>query len=245
MNVGICLVELKTPENIGFIARVMKNFGFGRLYLYNCELNEMSYITASHAHDILNKAVTVKDLHSFLSDKNLIIGTTGVTGINEERYLRKPIFYPHELREHLKGKSANAIILFGRENYGLLNEELELCHMLVTIPSSPEYPVLNVSHAAAIILYELNKDRFMIEEKCYATSEDIERIVELFEELMIETRYPPHRIPRSLLMLRRVAGKSLMTKNEYTTYLGIIRKIKIYLDELRKERQKNDESLKK
>ncbi|RLI84290.1 RNA methyltransferase [Archaeoglobales archaeon] len=232
MSIEVCLVELKIPENIGFIARVMKNFGFDKLCLYNCEIDERTYITASHARDILDKATIIDDLHSFLSDKNLIIGTTGITGLKEERYLRRPIFYPDELKEHLKGKYAGTTILFGREDYGLSNEEIEMCDMLVNIPTSPEYPVMNVSHSVAIILYELRKEAYKLEEKCYATSEDIERLVRYFEELLVESRYPPHRLPRTLLMLKRVNKRALLTKNEFTTYLGVIRKIKIYLEEL-------------
>ncbi len=228
----ICLVELKIPENIGFIARIMKNFGFDKLSLYKCNIDEKAFITASHAADVLERARVIENLKDFLANKNLIVGTTGITGLKEERYLRRPIFYPDELREHLKGRHAKTVILFGREDYGLSNEEIEMCDMLVNIPASPEYPVMNVSHAVAVILYELRKEAYKLEEKCYATSEDIERLIEYFEELLKESRYPPHRLPRTLLMLKRVHKRALMTKNEYTTYLGVIRKIKIYLEEL-------------
>ncbi len=232
MSVEVCLVELKIPENIGFIARIMKNFGFDRLFLYKCNINEKAYITASHAADILDKAAIIEDLKKYLAGKDLVVGTTGISGLKEERYLRRPIFYPDELKEHLKGKYARTTILFGREDYGLSNEEIEMCDMLVNIPTSPEYPVMNVSHSVAIILYELRKEAYKLEEKCYATSEDIERLVGYFEELLKESRYPAHRLPRTLLMLKRVNKRALMTKNEYTTYLGVIRKIKIYLEEL-------------
>ncbi|MBO8181958.1 MAG: RNA methyltransferase [Archaeoglobus sp.] len=230
--IEVCLVELKIPENIGFIARVMKNFGFEKLVLYNCNLGEEAYKTASHAADLLERAEKIRDLREYISKKELVVGTTGITGLKEERYLRRPIFYPDELREHLKGKHASTTILFGREDYGLSNEEIELCDMLVNIPTSPEYPVMNVSHSVAIILYELRKEAYKLEEKCYATSEEIDQLVSYFEELLRESRYPSHRLPRTLLMLKRVTKRALLTRNEYTTYLGVIRKIKIYLEEL-------------
>jgi TrmH family RNA methyltransferase len=232
MGIDICLVELKTPENIGFIARTMKNFGFEKLYLYNCQVGESSYITASHAAEILRNAEKINSLERLLSEKNLVIGTTGITGVKEERYLRRPVFYPDELREFLKGKSASAVILFGREDYGLSNKEIEMCDVIVTSPTNPEYPVMNVSHAVAVILYELRNETYRVEEKCYATGEEIEKLIEYFEELLRESRYPPHRLPRTLLMLRRVHKRALITKKEYSTYLGVIRKIKIYLQEL-------------
>ena len=242
----VCLVELKTPENIGFIARTMKNFGFETLVLYNCKLGEGAYITASHAADILENAKVIDTLEDYLSQKELVIGTTGITGLKEERYLRRPIFYPDELKDHLRGRLVDAAILFGREDYGLSNEEIEMCDILVNIPTNPEYPIMNVSHSAAIILYELRKQAYKLEEKCYATSAEIDRLVSYFEELLKESKYPPHRLPRTLLMLRRVNKRALLTKNEYTTYLGVIRKIKIYLEELNNKLERwKDENGKK
>jgi TrmH family RNA methyltransferase len=231
--IEVCLVELKIPENIGFIARVMKNFGFKKLVLYRSKLDERAFATACHAASIIEEARNITNLREYLSEKELVIGTTGITGLKEERYLRRPIFHPDEIRDHLKGKYANATILFGREDYGLSNKEIELCDVLVNIPTNPEYPVMNVSHSAAIILYELRKQAYELNEKCYATTEEIDRLTSYFEELLKECRYPSHRLPRTLLMLKRVHKRSLMTKNEYTTYLGVIRKIKIYLNELK------------
>ncbi|WP_236609699.1 RNA methyltransferase [Archaeoglobus sulfaticallidus] len=228
----VCLVELKTPENIGFVARVMKNFGFKNLVLYNCNVSDESYITASHAKDVLENALIVENLEDYLSEKSLVVGTTGITTLSDETYLRKPVFYPDELSEHLKGKAPSISILFGREDYGLYNEEIKLCDVLVSVPTSPEYPVMNVSHAVAVLLYELRGEAYKIEEKCYVKNAEIDRLISYFEDLLNVVRYPKHRIPRTLLMLKRVNSRALMTKNEYTTYLGVVRKIKEYIEKL-------------
>ena len=235
MKIGVFLVELKIPENIGFVARVMKNFGFSELYLYNCNVTEQSYITASHAKDILEKSVKIDRFEDILEYANVLIGTTGVTAKAQERYIRRPVFSPEELREFLKNKDGRVVIAFGREDYGLFDEELELCHMLVTIPTNPEYPVMNVSHAVAVILYELSKGRYGVEEKVYATAKDIENLVANFEKLMRAVWYPKHRIDRTVIALRRILGRSLITKRELTVLHGIVTKTVTYVEKLKKE----------
>jgi TrmH family RNA methyltransferase len=86
--IGVLLAELKIPENIGFIARVMKNFGFKELFLYNCNVDRMSYITAAHAKDILENAVVLNSFEEILDYANMLVGTTGVTTLSDERYIR-------------------------------------------------------------------------------------------------------------------------------------------------------------
>lgn len=236
MKIGVLLAELKIPENVGFVARVMKNFGFSELYLFNCNVTEQSYITSSHAKDVLENAVQLERFEDILKHTNILIGTTGVTAKAQERYIRKPIFSPEELREFLERREGGrAVIAFGREDYGLFDEELELCHMLVTIPTNPEYPVMNVSHAVAVILYELSKGKFKTEEKVFATAEDVENLVESFERLMRTVWYPKHRIDRTKIALRRILGRSLITRRELTVLHGIVTKTVTYVKKLKKE----------
>ncbi|ADC64982.1 RNA methyltransferase, TrmH family, group 1 [Ferroglobus placidus DSM 10642] len=229
--IEVVLVELKIPENIGFIARVMKNFGFEKLVLYNCNVSKESYITAAHAKDVLDKAVKVENLKEYLEEKNLVVGTTGVRSRRVERYIRRPYYTPEELREMIKGETA---ILFGREDYGLYDEELKLCNVIVSVPTSEEYPVMNVSHAAAVILYELSKGKFEFEKEEIATQKDVDRLVEYFEKLMKSIWFPEHRIGRMKVVLKRAFGRAALTKYEVDAISGIIRKTLLYLEELKK-----------
>ncbi len=231
--ISIYLVGLKIPENVGFIVRVMKNFGFEKLYLYDCKVTTQSFKTASHARDILKNAVILRSFDEILDHVNMLIGTTGVKAHSYERYVRKPIFTPEELRSFLEGKSGEVAIAFGREDYGLFNEELELCHMLVSIPTNPEYPVMNVSHAVAVILYELSRGKYCDEDENIVRARDIEKLVENFERLMLETWYPKHRIERTKIALRRILGRSLITKRELTVLHGIVTKAITYIEHLK------------
>lgn len=230
--ISVYLVGLKIPENVGFVARVMKNFGFTKLYLYDCKVSVKSFKTASHARDILKNAIILKNFEEILDHVNLLVGTTGVTAYRE-RYIRKPVFSPEELKNFLDNKSGEVAIAFGREDYGLFNEELELCHMIVTIPTNPEYPVMNVSHAVAVVLYELSKGRYGLEEKTIVKASDIEKLVENFEKLMKAVWYPEHRIRRTKIALRRIFGRSLITKRELTVIHGIITKAITYIEHLK------------
>ncbi|MEM0350659.1 MAG: RNA methyltransferase [Archaeoglobaceae archaeon] len=235
--IHVVLVELKIPENIGFIARVLKNFGYENLYLYKCNLTEESFKTAANAKDILENAKKIEDLWSFLSKFNLVVGTTGISG-GEYRYFRKPMLTPEQLKEYLEGEVA---ILFGREDFGLLNEELEMCHVLVKIPTSDVYPVMNVSHAAAVILYIL-RDAKKSEEKL-ATAEDIEILIRKVSELFDLINFPERRRKREIVTLRRVLGRARMRDYEFESIMGIFTKTIACIKRMETEKEKSKEKV--
>jgi TrmH family RNA methyltransferase len=232
-NVYVVLVELKIPENVGFIVRVAKNFGFKNLCFYRCKIGEETYSTAAHASDLIKKAIYIDDLQSFLSSMNIIIGTTGISA-GEYRYLRQPVFTPEEIIDVVK-KAGKTAILFGREDFGLLNEELELCHAIVNIPTSEEYPVMNVSHAAAVILYTLSKVKFSREPERFATAGEIEVFLSNLVEMLRMIQYPPHRIRRTVVVFRRVLGRAKIRRSEILTLNGILRKTSSYIKRIRSE----------
>jgi len=158
-NISVVFVEPETPGNIGFIARTMKNFGLKKLILINpCELDEEAYLYAMHATDILENSITFKSLNDML-DKlpvDFLVGTTGIPG-GSYKLERLPL-RPEQFAKALN-TNAKIAILFGREGNGLTNEEILECDIIVSIPTSQEYPIMNVSHAAAIIFYEIFKER--------------------------------------------------------------------------------------
>lgn len=232
--IHVVLVELKIPENIGFIARVMKNFGYEKLYLYKCNLTQDSFKTSANAKDLLERAEIVDDLYAFLSKFNLIVGTTGISG-GDYRYFRKPIITPEELRNYIEGEVA---ILFGREDFGLFNEELEKCHLLVKIPTSEAYPVMNVSHAVAIILYVL-KDLELRKEERLATARDIEILISKVSELFDLINFPERRRKREIVTLRRVLGRARMRDYEFESIMGIFTKTISWLKRVETEKEKS------
>ncbi len=231
MNVHVVLVELKIPENIGFIARLVKNYGIKNLYLYKCKLSEKSYNTAANAKDVLDNATIVEDLQKFLNSMNLVVGTTGIRG-GDYKYLRKSMIPPEKLPSEVKG-ARDVAILFGREDYGLYSDELALCHTIVRIPTTEEYPVMNVSHAAAVILYFLKSTSETCEEEL-ASSGDIEIFLQNLRRMLEIIEYPRHRIRRTEVIFRRVLGRAKVRKYEIQTLNAVFRKTVSYIKRMSK-----------
>ena len=99
--------------------------------------------------------------------------------------------------------------LLGREDCGLNSEELALCDMLVSIPTSSEYPVMNLSHSAAVLFYELSQDENPDASKVeMASGESLSLLQEKNILLLLaEVGYPLHKVEFTLLMLRRILGR--------------------------------------
>ncbi len=156
LHVTVVMVEPEFDETVGFIARAMKNFRLVELRLVNpvARLERRAKMRAGHAQEVLENSQKFNSLSEAIADRDLTVGTTAQKARSQYRVLRRPAS-PKELAEQLKSVHGTVALVFGREGTGLTNQELELCDMAVTIPSSPDYPTLNLSHAAAIIFYEL------------------------------------------------------------------------------------------
>src|SRR6266571_432798 len=158
-SIRIVLVEPKNEGNVGAIARVMKNFGVEDLVLVRpCPLGAEARQRAMHGVDVLGSARTVPDIEEATADVDLLVATSGVETSNEKRFARISI-PPRDLAARTSAMKGRVGILFGREDFGLRDEDIRACDLLVTIPASKSYPILNVSHAAAILLYELHAGR--------------------------------------------------------------------------------------
>ena len=155
LETTIVLVGPKNEGNVGAVARAMKNFGVSRLVLVDpCPIGDEARKRAMHGEDILLRAITVDSLEDGLRQVDFVVGTTGIATRSEKRFSRIAVT-PRDFARRLSAMDGKLAILFGREDFGLSNEELTRCDLLVSIPAVPRYPILNVSHAAAIVLYEL------------------------------------------------------------------------------------------
>lgn len=227
MELRTILVEPKNEENIGAVARVTKNFGFSDLYLVNPpNIGKKAFSVASHAYDVLNACTIVNSVDDAIENSALVAGTTSQPGISVNRHLRRPFFSPRELKNKWEGKSGILSVLFGREDVGLLNEELMRCDIVVCIPTSPEYPVMNLSHAVAVVLYELRElevETDSGEPPALACVEDKERLFAHIRAFLDDICYREHKKDKTLLMLRRVLGRAELTAREVRTLRGILR----------------------
>ncbi|MCJ7443764.1 MAG: RNA methyltransferase [Methanotrichaceae archaeon] len=240
MNCRVVLVEPIYDGNIGSIARAMKNFGFDDLILVNpCPIHDFGWAMASHAKDVLERARTVRTIEEATTEANLVIGTTGKRLVNKQKHLRLhlrvPCLTPFELSEKLKGKQGVVAILLGREDIGLTSQELAKCDMLVSIPTSQEYPVMNLSHAAAVLFYELS--HLEGGNNSLASQESLRLLHEKTRSLLRAICYPEHKIEYTVLMFKRILGRTELTERETRTILGVIKSLRWQIDKVQSGRK--------
>ncbi|MCL2607811.1 MAG: RNA methyltransferase [Methanomassiliicoccaceae archaeon] len=218
-SVRIVLVGPKYEGNIGAVARSMANFDLDELYLVDpCEIGDDAYRRAKHGSRILENAKIVSTLAEAVDGCFIVAGTSGIVTKGEKNYVRVPIS-AEEFAKRADGYGEKTAVLFGREDMGLFQEELAQCDLLITIPASDAYSVLNVSHAATIVMYELSK--YVAPEPTPADPEEKERMFSFFDELLESIDYPEHRRETTSVMFRRLMGRAVPTKWEYNTILGV------------------------
>ena len=156
-RLGFIRVVLSRPrdsKNVGAVCRAMKNMGLGRLYISGfSDLDRgAAGVLALHASDVLENAVMTGSLAEAIEGCSFVAGLTRRWG----KYRKYVYIDPPELcRKLLIYQGKEAALVFGNEASGLTDEELEQCHVAVTIPSSGEFPSLNLSQAVQIVSYEV------------------------------------------------------------------------------------------
>lgn len=162
MNFKIIIVEPRYQINLGYIARVSKNFGIKKLFLVKprTRIGSRAIMFSKHAKDLLKDAKIYRNLKDATRDCDVVIGTTGVH--KKARISFKRIYLAEDVVKRLSklGKDKTAAILIGRDDIGLTKEEIEMCDMIAYIGTNPNYPVLNISHALGIMLYLLTQNSF-------------------------------------------------------------------------------------
>jgi TrmH family RNA methyltransferase len=153
-NIRIVLVETSHPGNIGAVARAMKNMCLDQLMLVNPRHfpSAEAIARASGADDVLQQARVYQSLDEAIADCHLVVGASA-----RLRTVQWPQLNPRECAERTTklAVSGPVAIVFGRENSGLSNRELERCQYLVHIPASSDYSSLNLAMAVQVICYEL------------------------------------------------------------------------------------------
>ncbi|MDR0888197.1 MAG: RNA methyltransferase [Candidatus Methanoplasma sp.] len=221
-DLRIILVGPKFEGNVGAVARSMANFGVDELYLVDpCEIGDDGYRRAKHGNFILDNAVKVDSLEEALEGCFLAVGTSGITTKGDRNYTRIPVAV-REFAQYARGYEEKIALIFGREDTGLYQEELNECDVLISVPTSEEYPILNLSHAATIVLYEMFQADKELRRAEPADRHEKEFMFDFFENLLDAVGYPENRKSDTIVMFRRMMGRSIPTKYEYNTMMGIL-----------------------
>lgn len=230
-NIVVCVVEPQTPGNVGTIARAMKNFGLSDLLLVNppaLEPDGEAYGFAGHAReDVLPGAEEVS--FEAVCENYHTVGFTAITGEDSRRHVRFPYTTPEDLNESLQEVTGPVALVFGREDKGLSNKELEQLDQVATVPASEEYPVMNLGQAATVVMYELRtltlQDTQLPDvERHRADPPEIERLHDYWDGFLESMGHREHKHEKTARMFRRLVGRAGATDREVTTLLGVLRR---------------------
>ncbi len=212
----LVLVGVEGPINLGSVARLAKNFSADELFLVKPVArldDELAIRFAAHARDFLARAVIVERLEDALRGVDFSACTSAKVGQRSD-VLRHPLT-PWDFAA-LATRFRKVAVVFGRESVGLTRDEIALCDVLVSIPANVEYPVLNLSHAVAIILYELYKATRLQESQFRVEPANEELLRKLAQRLecIAEKVVTDQRIQQVKAALRHLLFKSGLTAGE-------------------------------
>lgn len=243
--IKIVLVGTSHPGNIGGVARAMKNMGLAELCLVAPRAqfpHPDAVLRSVGATDILDNATVYERLEDAVADCTLVAGSSA-----RSRHLPWPLLNPRELAGRLEQELAHSehriALVFGREDRGLSNEELHLCHLHVHIPCNPDFSSLNLAAAVQVLSYELRmavliKEKQVKEEKQapaqklpfgtewdvpFASSEALEHFFKHLENSLIEIDFHNPNKPRQLMSrLRRLYMRARPDTMEVNMLRGIL-----------------------
>jgi tRNA/rRNA methyltransferase len=236
----IVLVEPAGALNIGSISRVMKNMGLTQLVIVNpqCEVyGEEATRMAVHAIDLLATARVVPDLPTALQGCTRVIATTA-----RDRAIPTKLETPRQALPWLVESNEHTALVFGREDSGLTNTELNYATRYIRIPVGSEYSSLNLAQAVGICAYELqmcvcniddlpNPQPNIPQPLDVAPVELVEGYYQQLETLLLEVGYLfPHTAPHRMEKLRRLYNRSQLSPNEVALLRGILSQFSWALD---------------
>lgn len=228
MNVRIILVGTTHPGNIGATARAMKNMGLADLTLVKPRYFPHADATtrASGAEDILQSTKLVDSLTEALSDCTYVAGASA-----RSRSIGWPSMAPRDCAQRLLQESAHGVAaaVFGPEQSGLTNEDLDRCNTLLTIPTEAGFSSLNLAMAVQILAYELRVAGITAEEPPpeaetpLATGAELENFYMHLEQVLTGAGFLDPQNPRLLMRrLRRLFVKAELDQNEVNILRGML-----------------------
>lgn len=241
----IVLVEPQLGENIGMVARAMANFGLSELRLVNPRdgwPNEKARASASRADHVIDGTKVYGTLAEALSDCNWVMATTA-----RKRDMIKPVLMPDEAARliHARDEAGGATaLLFGRERWGLENDEVAMADEIITFPVNPAFASLNIAQAVLLMSYELLKQSSQVDLTGFsapaeipAQKESIDSLYARMEAALEESNFffPPEKADRLRLNLRSLLSNARLQEPEIHLLHGVIASLE------RRWKQKSEE----
>ncbi|CAM3725834.1 RNA methyltransferase [Deinococcus frigens] len=224
MTLAVVLVSPKTPGNIGSAARAMLNMGAKdlRLVAPRCDhLDSGALAMAVHAADLLRGATIYPTLREALADRDLSVGTSA--RIRSDLPMPQ---HPAQIRPFVRAATAPALV-FGPEESGLNNSDLEQCQMTVRIPTG-DYASLNLAQAVLLVCYEFLQGEGDPPERVRktATREEMEAMYGHLHATMHLIGYTDAvRARHTLRLWRALLDRALMNSVESRLFRGLLRQV--------------------
>jgi TrmH family RNA methyltransferase len=198
MRVKVVIVEPKYQINLGYIARTAMNFGVRKLYVVSPRTSlrgKGARMYAKHAYPLLEGAKTYRSFEAATRDCDLLLGTSGIwrkgsPGRGKVCFAEDAVAKLGKMR-----KDGTIGLLIGRDDIGLTKEEIDRCDLLAYIPTDPAYPVLNISHAMAIMLYLMEREGLRNLSNEVASKEEaldrreLAKLFEVFDALVAKRKH--------------------------------------------------------
>jgi tRNA/rRNA methyltransferase len=233
-NIRIVLVRPRGSGNIGSIARAMKNMGARDLAIVGKARTRSFWARAMavHGRDILGEASCYNSIREAIADCTLVVGTTCRAGLYRG-HSRSPRETAAEIAA--AARTSKVALIFGPEDHGLSNKDLEHCQLLITIPTDADYRSLNVAQATIICLYEIfiaysaPGNESTVER---ASAESIERLFDHMRKTLLKIGFLDSDNPEHMLLaFRRVLGRAGLEDKDVRIFTGLFRQIDWYTDQ--------------
>jgi len=229
-NIRIVLVEPSHPGNIGAAARAMKNMCLQQLYLVSPAQypHDDATARAAGADDVLQQAVVVDSLEQAIGDCHLVMGASA-----RLRTLAWPQYSPAEAANVLASRcqQGHVALVFGRERTGLSNDELQLCHYLVNIPSNEQFSSLNLAAAVQVLAYEVYQAfqgreqvaELIPSDELPVSQDEMHRYFEHLHDVLVKVEFLDPQHPKKLMRrLRRLYNRAQPDQREINILRGIL-----------------------
>jgi len=237
-RIRIVLVRPRRGGNVGAVARAMKNMGMSDLVLVapRTRVGRVGERMAAHADDVLARRRTVATLGEALRDVDLVVAASGRVDARSDGAATPRDAAPALLEAARKGKVA---LVFGPEDHGLANSDLDLCQRIVQIPTAAGYPSLNLAQAVLIVAYELlvasgaaaprrprtGREARRAEEHRAASSAEREAMIEHLADGLAAVGFLSPANPYVLRDVRSLFARTGLTRRDVRVWRGIARQV--------------------
>lgn len=220
---SVLLVEPQYRDNVGHVARSLLNFGVGELCLVNGpEIDEDMRQRAVHAQRVLTEARRFPSMVEARREFDVLVAFAARISTLNKSHLRmaEPLAKVARRVDEMGGRIG---LVFGREDFGLSNEDVEQCDLVCTIPTHATYRSMNLSHAVTVALYEFTRTEHPpTPYVSMAKPHEKEVLFSTWRHLNRNLGFKEHRVEQADMMLQRVLGRAGLTAWEYHRIMGTL-----------------------